>query len=905
MIAKLRRALTLMRSRSAKLAADVDAEVQHHIELRARRFIEQGVPPEIAWAEARRRFGPEGARRALIGAAHARERRMHWSDWLEGLIADARYSLRQLRRSPGFAATATITLALGIGANATMFGVIDRLLLQPPTGVTDPASVVSASVTRTFTGAGQAAVRDTQSALSYPLYQDLVRSGAFERVAAYRSRTLTLGNGLNARLVDGMSTTAGYFATLGAHPALGRFYVDAEADDAPGADVVVLSYAFWQRELGGDPQVVGHTIELAGKPFRIVGVAPAGFTGVDRAPVDIWIPFTAGVSAAQLAGWKRTRESFFLYAIARLAKGVSIGTAAQVASSAVRAGYLADGSLAKTVEQQQPGAALVSALPRDAHGDTPEGRVSLLLGAVAFLVFVLACANVANLQLARTIQRRQEIAVRLALGVARRRLLRQLALDSVLLAILGGAAAVAMAYVGGEISRRGLVKFGLGDASLVDGRLLVFTAIISLFAGLATGLVPALQTTRLELTNWLRSGVRESGGRLSRARLGLLVLQASLTVILLAGTGMFLVSLHRVENVRLGLEPDQVYRASIVTAGRVYTAAERRAMYEQLLRAATGTPGVASASLATSMIFETSSGREVFLPGRDSVPITRAGGPYINTVGPDFFKTLGARIIVGRSFNDDDRAKSAPVVIVNQTAAQLWWPGTSAIGKCMKIDADTMPCAEVVGIAENAKRFGIVEDDAVQFYAPLEQLPSEGVPNVLYVRPVRSSATFQAQLQRRLQSAAPALPYVSVELLSDLIAPRMQSWKMGAIMFGIFGALAVVLASVGLYGVLAYDVAQRQQELGVRLALGASRGNVARIVLRRSAAVVVTGAVIGLAITLLGGRIVRPMLFETSPYDPLILGSVFVVVAVVSLLATLLPTARATRVDPAFALRGG
>jgi predicted permease len=905
MIAKLRRALALMRTRSAKVTADVDAEMEQHIELRARRFIERGMPPDIAWAEARRRFGPNGTRRELIHAAHARERRMHWTDWLDGLAADGRYSLRQIRRSPGFAATATITLALGIGANATMFGVIDRLLLQPPTGVSDPATVVSAAVARTFTGAGQAAVRDTQVALSYPLYQDLVRSGAFERVAAYRSRTLTLGNGLNARLVNGMATTASYFATLGTHPTLGRFYVDAEADEAPGADVVVLSHAFWQRELGGDMQVVGHTIELAGKPFRIIGVAPAGFTGVDRAPVDLWIPFTAGVSSQQLAGWKRTRESFFLYVVARLAKGMSIGTAAQVASAAVHAGYLTDGTLAKEVEQQQPGAALVSALPRDAHGATPEGRVSLLLGAVAVLVFILACANVANLQLARTIRRRQEIAIRLALGVARRRLLRQLALDSVLLAILGGAAAVAIAYVGGEVGRRSLVRFGLGDASLVDGRMLAFTAIISVMAGLATGLVPGLQTTRLELTNWLRSGVREGGGRLSRARLGLLVLQATLTVILLAGTGMFLVSLRRVQNVRLGLEPDQVYRASIVTAGRAYTPAERQSMYQQLLRAATGTPGVASAALATSMVFESSSGREVFLPGRDSVPLTRAGGPYVNTVGPDFFKTLGARIIVGRSFNDDDRAKSAPVVIVNQTTARLWWPGTSAIGKCMKIDADTMPCAEVVGIAENAKRFGIVEDEAVQFYAPLDQLPSEGVPNVLYVRPIRNSATFQRQLQRRLQGAAPALPYVSVELLSDLIAPRMQSWKMGAIMFGIFGALAVVLASVGLYGVLAYDVAQRQQELGVRLALGASRANVAQIVLRRAALVVAMGGAIGLAITLLGGRIVEPMLFETSPYDPLILAAVLIVVAFVSLLATLMPTARATRVDPAFALRGG
>jgi predicted permease len=904
-IAMLRRALALMRTRTAKVAADVDAEVEHHIELRARRFIEQGMPCDAAWAEARRRFGPTGTTRELIHAAHARERRMHWTDWLDGFTGDARYALRQLRRSPGFTATATITLALGIGANAVMFGVIDRLLLQAPAAVVDPATVVTASLTRTFTAPGEAAVRDTQAALSYPVYADLARTSAFERVAAYRARTLTLGNGLSARLVRGVVTTAGYFPLLGVRPSKGRFYTDAEADEAPGAEVVVLSHAFWTREFGGDGSAIGKTIELAGTPFRIVGIAPPGFTGPSRAPVDVWIPFTAGIPAERLAQWRRMRSSFFLYVVARLKRGTTIGTAVRAGSAAIEAGYLADGTPPDEVDRQRPGVALVSALPRDAHGGTAEARVSLLLAAVAFLVLVLACANVANLQLARTIQRRREIAVRLALGVARRRLLRQLALDSVLLALLGGLAALAIAYTGGELGRRSLVGFGLGDDPLVDGRVLAFTAIISMLAGLATGFVPALQTTRLELTNWLRSGAREGGGRSSRARLALLVLQATLTVILLAGTGMFVMSLRRVEGVRLGLEPDRVFRATVVTAGRAYTEAERRTMYEQLLRAAVGAPGVESAALATSMPFESASGTPVILPGRDSVPITREGGPYVNTVTAQFFRTIGTRLVVGRPFTDDDRAGTAPVVIVNQTAARLWWPGQGAVGKCIKIGADSMPCAQVVGVVENAKRFGIVEDESVQFYAPLDQFRSEGAPNVLYVRPARNSAAFQTQLQRRLQGAVPALPYVSIDLLSDVIAPRMQSWHLGAIMFGVFGALAVVLASVGLYGVLAYDVAQRQQELGVRLALGASRGNVAGLVLRRALIVVVTGSAIGLAATLAAGRIVEPMLFQTSPYDPLILGGVLLVVLVVSLLATMVPTARATRVDPAFALRSG
>jgi predicted permease len=368
---------------------------------------------------------------------------------------------------------------------------------------------------------------------------------------------------------------------------------------------------------------------------------------------------------------------------------------------------------------------------------------------------------------------------------------------------------------------------------------------------------------------------------------------------------MFLMSLRRVQSVRLGFEPDRVLRVSFVTTGRVYTTEQRRAMYEQLLHAAASMPGVESAALATSMPFESSSGREIILPGRDSVPTTRDGGPYSNAVTADFFRTMGTRLVVGRSFTEQDRAGGAAVVLVNQTAARLWWPGTNAVGKCIKIDADTMPCAEVIGVVENVRRFGIMEGEAVQFYAPLEQLPSEGPPNALYVRPTTDASSFEMRLQQRLQGAAPGLPYVAVEPLSDLVAPRMQSWRMGAVMFGIFGALAVMLASVGLYGVLAYDVAQRQQELGVRLALGASRGNVARIVLRRVAVVVVTGSAIGLAATFGGGSAVQPLLFRTSPYDPRILGAVLLLVGIVSLIATMIPTYRATRVDPAFALRDG
>jgi putative ABC transport system permease protein len=893
------------RTPGQKIADEVDAEVAYHIELRARRFIERGMPEDLAWAEARRRFGPPGTTAELVQAARAKETRMRWTDRLDGIASDARYSLRQLRRTPAFTITAVVTLALGIGANATMFAVIDRLLLQPPSQVVDPSTVVSASIVRTFVVPGQPAVRDTQATTSYPLYADLARSGVFQRVAAYRARTLTMGSGASARPVNGITTTADYFPLLGVRPAAGRFYTENEADVAPGAQVAVLSYAFWVRAYAADSGAIGQTIELAGQPYHVIGVAPSGFTGVDRAPVDLWIPFAAGVLPQQLDRWKRDRDSFFLYVLARLKKGTTTTEAAEASSAALHAGYLAGGMPAPEVERLQPGIALISALPREAHGRSAAARVALLLGAVAVLVLILACANVANLQLARTIQRRREIAVRLALGVTRTRLLQQLALDSVIVSLLGGVVALAIAYAGGMVGQRSLVRFGIGAEPLVDARVLAFTAALSVVTGIVTGLLPAAQTTTLQLTEWLRSGARDGGGRSSRARFSLLVVQASLTVILLAGTGLFVASLRRVQSIRLGVDPDRVLRATIVATGRAYSEVERRTMYTQLLRAALGTPGVESAALATSAPFESSSGTEVFLPGRDSVPTTREGGPYDNTVTDQFFKTMGTRLIAGRSFTEDDRAGSASVVIVNETAAHLWWPSESAIGKCVKIGARSAPCAEVVGVVENSRRFGIVEDASTQYYAPIEQLTSEGAPNVLYVRPIRSTAAFQAELQRRLQSAFPALPFVSVQPLSDIISPRLRSWRMGATMFGIFGTLAIILASVGLYGVLAYDVAQRQQELGVRLALGATRTNVAMLVVRNGLAVFAAGGAIGLMATLVGGRFVAPLLFQTSPYDPLIHGAVLSLVLVVVMFATLLPSLRATRVNPAVALRNG
>jgi predicted permease len=437
----------------------------------------------------------------------------------------------------------------------------------------------------------------------------------------------------------------------------------------------------------------------------------------------------------------------------------------------------------------------------------------------------------------------------------------------------------------------------------VDGRVLVFTAVVALVAGIATGLVPAAQALGADFTHWLRSGSRAGDDRSAALRMPLLVLQAGLTFVLLTGTALFVTSLRRVHAVPLGLDADRVLSVLVNTAGRSYSEDERASMYDRLLATALETPGIAHGALGTTMPFRSASALAVFIPGRDSVPLTSAGGPYINVVSSRFFETMGTRMIDGRGFRATDRAGSPPVVVVNDVAAKMWWPGERAVGKCIKLDADTMPCAEVVGVATTVHRFSIVEDASAQLYAPLGQVPSQGSAGVLFVRPHGDARSAIAPLQRRLQTSIAGLPYVSVEPMSDVIAPRLQSWRMGATMFGVFGVLALVLATIGLYSVLAYDVAQRTGELGVRVALGAMTLDIVRLVVGRGVRVVLVGVAIGVLVTLVAARFVAPLLFHTSPRDPLILTGVGLTLLAVSLAATWIPARRAAGVDPASALR--
>ena len=896
--------------RRSDIERGVDDEIALHLELRTEWLIARGHAPEQARALALERFGPlDEARIQLTTTASTGARHMRFTEELHSIRQDIGYSARQLRRAPGFSFAVITALGLGVGANATMFGAIDQLLLRPPAHVADPARLV--------TLAFRDVRRDPshlQRVLSFPIYQDLERAtNVFAVVGIYRRTTVDFGTGAETSSLQASLASETYFRAVGVRPLAGRFFTPDEAGNSPGAPVAILGYEFWQRSFAGDPNVIGKTISLADAPHSIIGVAPEGFNDLGLTPVDVWLPLTDGLPAATVAALGQQRQTYAYSIVARLAPGVNIGTASQVATATVIAGERNAGTTDATLRSLGRRVELTTALPRDARGDEPEARVAELLGGVSLFVLLLACANVMNLQLARGIRRRREIAVRIALGVSSRRLVRQLALDCVLLAIAGGIAGLVIARVFGRFIRETLLGGSVGSLASTDSRVLIFAFAVAVAAGLLTGLVPASAILRSNLVSSLKEGARGTDStRTSRLRATLLGVQACLTTVLLVGTGLFVLSLRRIEAVPLGFDPAHAAMARVNFSGRRMpplvdeTAEERaqsRSLFRRLEEVARTTPGVTAAALALTAPFEGGYAQSVTIPGRDSVPVTRDGGPYFNAVSADYFTAIGSRLVAGRPFSAADQTTAPRVVIINETAARLWWPGESAIGKCVHVGDAQQPCATVVGIVQNTHRRKIVEDDFVQLFVPIDQ-SDPLTPGVVIFRTAGDPERVVPLVQRRLQGAVAGLPYVRVRPLDALVAPGKRAWKLGAAMFGVFGGLALVLATIGLYSVLAYDVAQRRYEFAVRRALGAAATTLTTLVVQRGMATVGAGVVVGVLVGLGAQRLIQPLLFETSPREPIVYLAVFVVLGVISLAATAIPGLRAARVDPGIALRG-
>jgi predicted permease len=882
------------------IVRDLDAEIGLHLELRAEQLVRAGYPPDEARREALRRFGDvDGSRRRLYRAARRTEDRMRVREIVQAWWQDVSYAARSLVRERGFSAVVILTMAVAIGANAAMFGIIDRLLLRGADHVQQPDRVVRMTLTTTHASFGPT----TQATFGYVLYSALRDDvPAFSGVAAYSLNDgLVRGESGMERLRIGAATWD-FFPLLGVTPRLGRFFDESEDRPPQGERVAVLSHGLWTRLFSGDETAIGRTIDLDGSSYVIVGVAPQRFTGVELAPIDVWIPMSTR-SYGITRDWSTAWNAQWLNVIARLAPGTTRERAGVEATAAFRRAW--------GDRQGNWSTGVMAAVPThfDRSGKEPlETAVTRWLVGVALIVLLIACANVANLQLARGTRRQREVAVRLALGISRARLIRLLLVQSLLLTFAGALGGLVLANWGGALLRRLLLPGVQWSSSAADGRVLLFTLVVAVATGIITGAMPALQALRRDLTGAMRTGVREGGGRGSRVRSVLTVAQAALCVVLLVGAGLFLRSLSNVMNLDLGIEADRVLSVSMSWPQLAADSAERDRRTRFLavaLEQLRGMPQVKHAALAIGTPFRTSFQPDLRVPGYDSIPAFPGGGPYVSAVTNGYFEAVGVDLLEGRLFTAADRAGSEPVAIVNASMARALWPGVDPIGNCLHVGSEregARPCSRIVGIVEDARRFRLREEPAMQFYIPFGQETGMG-GTALLVRPRGAMTAAVPPLRRKLEELDGGVGFVNMGSLQETIDPQIRPWRLGAALFGLFGLIALGIAAVGLYSVIAYGVAQRNHELGVRMALGARAGNVVGMVLREALRVTGIGVILGVLLSLAAGGWIEPLLFEASARDARVYGLVAIVLLGVGLLAGLLPASRAARVSPLVALR--
>ena len=902
---RIRRALRLPLGRRRRVETETDDEIRFHLAARADALVATGLTRTEAEAEAVRRFGVlDEVRPQLLAAARYREEKLTMIERFDALRDDLRYAIRQLRRSPGFSAALALTFALGIGANATMFEILDRLLFRPPAFMPDAAHVGRIYL-RIPRPDGTERIDNNISYLRYTEMRDHTRAFA-QTAAVYQDDQRVVGLGEAAEAVAVGLVSASFWQMFDVQPVVGRFFTADEDRPPTGTPVAVLGYGYWQSRFGGDRGVVGRQLRVEGGMYTIIGVAPKGFHGIWATTTAAYVPITAG--AHDMLGNDRyylEHNMSWLEMIARLEPEATPDVASAELTRAYRqsrqdaaaarpgATPITQQSLALTRGEFAP-------LPMDRGPKRSESaKVATWLAGVAGVVLLIACANVANLLIARGIRRRREIAVRVALGVGRGRLVAQLLTESVVVAVLGGVFGLMLAHWGGGAIRRVLLpNVDWSFVPIFDSRVMVFTTAVVLVTGLLTGLAPAVHALRADVNASLKAGEREGGGQRTRIRSGLLVAQAALSVVLLVGAALFVRSLHNVQKVDLGWDPDRLLHVRLDFRGTDIKDEQQKPVIQRALERVRATPGVSSASTIVSVPFWMTWSEDVFVPGMDSSDRQRT---YVmNPVGDDYFRTMGTRLLRGRAVSSSDLPDGAKVAVINEAMGKLLWKGKDPLGQCLRIGADTAPCREVVGIAEDIKFGDLGDDESMQMYVPATQ---SSVAGGILVRTAGEPPAMTEALRREVQQLLPGLGYASVRPLTSVLDPVVRQWRLGATMFTIFGVLALLLAAVGLYGVIAYDVAQRMREMGVRVALGAQSADIRRLVLWQAIRVTALGVALGVIVAFVTVRYVEKLLFDTRAHDPLAFGVAIATILVVAVLASLIPARRATRVDPVVALR--
>ena len=873
--------------------AELDEEVRFHLELEAAKLERAGHSRSEAWRRARLAFGG-------VEKAKEESREGRGISLLEQLGRDLRFAFRGIRHRPGFAAAVIVTLGLGIGTNAAMFGVVDRLMFRSPPLLRDPGTVHKVMVTSG--GAGRITTEDVSV---YTRYLDLGQAATtISEAAGYATRQLAVGSGADAREMTIAAVSASYFGFFDLRPVLGRLFGPAEDRTPVGALVAVVSYGHWQLGYGGRSDVLGQTLQIGKGIYTIIGVAPKEFTGIELGAVPAaWIPITAhagvfrngasGYYTAYNWGWmkmmvRRKAESTIEALNADLSRAAEHSYRAELAAHPNR----------PAIEAVRPGALAVPIQHGRGPDASPEAKVAVWIGGVSLVVLLIGCANVANLFFGRALGRRREVAVRLAMGVSRGRLVGELLTESIVLSALGGVVGVLVAHGGGSVLRALFLPEGSPLPVLGDRRTLIFALAVSLVAGVATALAPALGSARADLAGQLRSGGREIGRR-SRARAGLLVGQAALSVVLLVGAGLFVRSLGQARALRLGFDVDQLIVVSREMRSVKLSDSGSAQLAERLRDEAERIPGVVTAARALTVPLYDTWSAGLWVAGIDSVE--RLGKFTLQAGSAGFFAAAGTRIVRGRGLTREDRATSPRVGVVSESMARALWPGKDPLGECFRVDADTMPCTTVVGIAEDLRQSSLTEPPGHTYYLAIDQFHPEAAQ--LFVR-VRGDVDRETEtVRRRLHTLMPGDSYLVAAPASRIVAPYLASWRSGATMFVVFGALALALAAIGLYSVIAYDVSRRTQELGVRMALGASSVEVLGLVVSEGVRLAVAGVAIGAVLALAASRWVEPLLFRQSARDPAVFFGVAAVLLVVAAAASLVPGVRAARLDPNSALR--
>ena len=883
-----RRAFRLDRASKRDVARAVDDELRHHLELVAEELMADGWGEDEARLEARRRFGDvEGTRVDLerVQTERGRRERRRTMMSMDELRQDVKYALRSIRKAPGYAGLVVLTLAFGIAANTTIFSLMNPYLFRP-LPYEHSEELLQVNQVDPVTGWDMAR-------FSYPQYLDWKeRSRSFDDVGAYVYGSANVTGDEGPEQLQTSAVTANMFDVLGARPALGRTFLPEEG--APGAEpVVILDHGLWERRYGGDPGIVGRAISLDGRHHTVVGVMPPDFV-FPFGGVRLWTP-TQEASTAD-----RSRLPYQL--VGRLADGRSLEDA-----RAELAGIQAE--LSATYPDVDGRMAGVTVKPIREALNFAWNELNLLfhvlLGAVGF-VLLIACANVASLTLARASGRLREVSVRSALGAPSRRIVRQLFTESMALAMAGGVLGIMLAYVATGLLNPVIPEdlFKVGSIS-VDGTVLAFSLIVTLATPLVFGLVPALNAARLDLVSGLKEGAKGSGGRGStRGRQVLVVAQVALAVVLITGAGLMLRSFSSVQTLDLGFEADRVATVEVRLPAEAYPTPEEQQLFrEEAVATAAALPTVTSASAVQwlPLNHETIS--------LQLVPASMAGTPgeewplsTFNRVSPGYFGTMGIELLAGRDFSTLDHADAGPVVVVNRTLARRYWPDGAAVGQTVLAgDPEDPTRYAVVGVVEDVHHADL---DPANIGAQV-YLPTAGAAVrrfFLVAETPGDPGDAVPELRAAMASVAPDLP-VLIRPMQEVVAENQLQWSVSSLFLGIFGVGALLLATLGIYGLISYSVAQRQREMAVRMALGASDGEIRRRVVGDGVKLTSIGLLVGLAVALGLGRVLTAALYGVDAADPATLGSVLGLFLAVAALASLVPAAKASRASPIDVLR--